>query len=279
MAPVEITLLVDCSGSVHSLGALDTDVFRRGVLEEFSNVRIAVLGFSDDLVEFTGHTRDEALLEQAAKAVALVQPRATPLFGSIQSVIRRFDLTRPALRMLVVFSDGESTTPGDQGAIGSVLHAAQRAGVAIYPVQLSAILSANQAPRPRPAARNGGVRAQRLASEALDARVSVAAFQRLEQTGGKGFVKETNARVLPSVLHTIAGTLRETYVAGYTAQAGAAPRERKVRVPLRDAALGKVIGGTRLVVRQASGAGRPGRRWRRRSPGRWQATASSPRPK
>ncbi len=249
LAPVEITLLFDCSGSVQLLGALDTEVFRRGLLEEFPNVRIAVFGFSDDLVEFTGHTRDEALLEQAAKAVALVQPRATPLFGSIQSVIHRFDLTRPALRLLVVFSDGESTTPGDQGAIGSVVQAAQRAGVAIYPVQLSAIPPASQAPRPRPTARNGSVRAQTLASEALDARVSVAAFQRLEQTGGKGFVKVPNASVLPSVLQTIAGTLRETYVAGYTPQAGEAPRERRVRVTLRDASAGKVISGTRLVVR------------------------------
>ncbi len=229
---VDISLLFDCSGSVHALGALDPEVFRRGLLEEFPNVRIAVYGFSDDLVEMTKHTRDERALEAAAKAMALIPTRSTPLFGSIQTVIRGFDPERAAVRMLVVFSDGESTTPGDLGAAGGAVETARRAGVAIYPVQLSAMAG------------------RRKAEEKQEAMISAQQYQKLaERTGGRGFARVSNQGAVEAVLREVAGSLRGLYVASYRPEAGETEREREVRIVLKDKRLGRISGGTRLVVR------------------------------
>jgi hypothetical protein len=56
--PVDIALLFDCSPSVEVAGALDTNVFKQNILEEFENVRIAIYGFSAYLVRTTAPTRD-----------------------------------------------------------------------------------------------------------------------------------------------------------------------------------------------------------------------------
>lgn len=45
--PVDITLLFDRSGSMGDAGAFGAEVFRKGLLDEFPNVRIAIYGFSD----------------------------------------------------------------------------------------------------------------------------------------------------------------------------------------------------------------------------------------
>jgi VWFA-related protein len=247
--PVEITLLFDCSGSVHAMGAMDPDVFRRGLLEEFPNVRIAVFGFSDDLMEFTPHTRDERALEAATKAVALVPPRSTPLFGSIERVVRRFDLSRPALRMLVVFSDGEVWSPADRAASGGAVDAAKKAGVAIYPVELAALAGRMSSVRLTGEGSMGRtpVRAPRGEFTRMD---SMREYQSLaERTGGVGLSRVANSTAVETVLRNVAGRLRGLYVASYQPAASDPPRRRQVRVVLQDRSQGKIVGGTREVVR------------------------------
>jgi VWFA-related protein len=247
--PVEITLLFDCSYSVAAMGAIDPEVFRRGLLEEFPNVRIAVFGFSDDLMEFTPHTRDERALEAATKAVALVSPRSTPLFGSIERTVRRFDLSRPALRMLVVFSDGESSSLGDRGASNGAVDTARKAGVAIYPVELAALAGRMSASRMSGEGSLGRtpVRAPRGEFTRMD---STREYQSMaERTGGVGFSRVANATAVETVLRSVAARLRGVYVASYQPELEERPRERRVRVELRDKSLGRVTGAVRSVIR------------------------------
>ena len=78
--PVDITLLYDRSGSMGDASSYNAEVFRKGLLDEFPNVRIAIYGVSDAVVRFTPHTRDVEALNRAAGLVASIAPRSTPMF-------------------------------------------------------------------------------------------------------------------------------------------------------------------------------------------------------
>jgi hypothetical protein len=68
--PVELTLLFDTSGSVVDNGLLDPLVFKESLLDQLSNVRIAVYGFGRELTRFTPATREFAQLQTAFAALA-----------------------------------------------------------------------------------------------------------------------------------------------------------------------------------------------------------------
>ncbi len=240
--PVEVTLLYDCSGSVQAGGRFDPFRLRKGMLEEYPNVRIAIYGFSDILREFTPHTRDEAALERAGAALLSVAPRSTPLFTSIAETIRRFDRRRQALRLLVVFSDGETFKRIDQESYGTVMKEAREAGVAIYPVYTGPpmVFGARPARARRPSS-DGGAAAMAGVVYQMDASTSAADFMRLAQSGGQGFTKISGADVLPKILGTTMATVRQGYVASYRPRPGA----RMARVELQDARRGQIVGGIR----------------------------------
>ena len=237
-APVEIALLYDCSGSVRAGGPLDPLVVRKGMLDSFPEARIAVYGFSEDLTQLVGFTRSEAELRRASGALQALPALGTYLFSNIAEVVRRFDRTHAAIRILVVFSDGETNPNRDSETKASVERLAREAGVAIYPVFTGAPMNMDQ---PRGGHRGGAFR-MRLAFSAAD-------FQRLADTGGRSFTKINGADLLPRLLGEIAKTVKESYVAGYQPAAGEKARARKVQVALRDPERGSVIGGSRTVVK------------------------------
>lgn len=134
--PLDITLLFDRSGSMRSGAGADPEIFRKGILDEFPTARVAVYGFSDKLMQFTAHTRDEAALQRAVSQLNKVPPAGTPLYWAVAEAIGRFDRKRPALRILAVFSDGLDS--GSDVTFAQAMREAQAAGVSIYPVVVAA---------------------------------------------------------------------------------------------------------------------------------------------
>jgi hypothetical protein len=260
--PVDITLLYDRSGSMGDAGAYGAEVFRKGLLDEFPNVRIAIYGFSDQLVRFTPHTRDVEALNRASGLVSAIAPRSTPLFSSISRTMGGFDLGRPAVRILMVLSDGVAS-PIDLETSGSVLQTARRAGVAIYPVMVATPMPARAPlpppppPRPRTTSKKKGEpqpvneradvemgRLQRTQQTMGDS-MSIAGYRRLAESGGQLLTVLPTGNSLPGLFAEIAKTLRYSYVASYRPSKGT----RDVKVELVEKKRGKVIGGVRTVVR------------------------------
>jgi VWFA-related protein len=231
--PLEITLLFDCSGSVQEAGTLDSHVFEESLLDEYESARIAIYGFSDSLVRLAKPTRDRPALAKAMDAVGVVVTGGTPLFEYIAETVREAASSGGnATRMIVVFSDGESTKPGDAVRSEEAVRAALDLGVAIYPVLLPHLGEGIQ----------DADWALRMA-ESRHAYLNLAAA-----TGGQKFEAIATRDVLPAILKAIAAEVRYDYVAGfYPASSGAAKRH-KIEVVLRSRERGQLVGGTRNLV-------------------------------
>jgi VWFA-related protein len=227
--PVEVALLFDCSMSVQDAGKLNPRVFRRGLLEEYENASLAIYAFSDKLVRLTGDTRTQADLAAALETVAKFPAGKTPLFEYITATMREMAAAgRDALRILVVFSDGESTRPGDEWLDQQAISAAKELGVAIYPVLLS-----------RPGA----------AATMERQIVSVQKFMNLAKaTSGEATVTLESEEVLPRVLRAVASRVQFEYVAGYYPPAGVMRKQHEVEVVWKAKARGEIVGGTKVVV-------------------------------
>lgn len=227
--PVEIALLFDCSMSVQDAGKLNPNVFQRDLLAEYENTSLAIYAFSDKLVRLAGATRTASELRAALDIVRKFPAGKTPLFEYITATMREMAASgRNALRILVVFSDGESTRPGDDWLDAGAVETAKELGVAIYPVLLS---------RPGAAA----VMEQQI--------VSVRKFMDLAKaTGGEAAVTLENEEVLPRVLRSVASRVQFEYVVGYVPPAGVMRKQHEVQVVWRGKARGEIVGGTRVVV-------------------------------
>ena len=247
-APVEIAMLYDCSGSVRAGGSLDPLVVRKGMLDSFPEARIAVYGFSEDLTQLVGFTRSEPELRRASGLLQGVKARGTYLFANIAEAVRRFDTTHPAIRILVVFSDGETNKERDSENGERVARLAREAGVAIYPVFTGPPMDMRQPVAARRST-SGGMNELSGAARRMTVASAAAEFARLTQTGGRSFTKVNGADLLPLLLGEISKTVKESYVAGYQPAAGEKVRARRVQVALRDAERGLVIGGSRTVVK------------------------------
>lgn len=184
--PLDIAVLFDRSGSMRSGAGADPEIFRRGILEEFPTAWVAVYGFSNQLMQLTGPTRDEAELRRA------------------MSQLNRF----PA------------------------------AGVTIYPVVV-----ASAVPPPPPPGRKAKKGSN--VGPMMAAAGAAIQFRHLSDTGGLHMKALPGTDNLAVLFKEMGNRLRDSYVAAYPPSEG----ERKVRVALRDPSLGKVIGGTRTVVR------------------------------
>jgi len=247
--PVEITLLFDCSGSMAVGGLINPHVFGPSLLDEFENVRLAVYGFSDGLSRLTTPTRDPEKLQAASTGILLVPHGGTPLFRSIGAVIREAAATptTSAIRMVVIFSDGEAYPPEDMELFEKTVHSAQELGVALYPATLEAesVRSTLVATVPVPAWFEGVV-----ASAALNAATSRGRFAELGKlTGGQAFDDTASAEVLPRILRALGQQIRFEYVVGYYHPAGSGSGKRhQAEVTWGPAARGEILGGTRTVV-------------------------------
>lgn len=137
--PLEIALLFDCSGSVQASGRLGPHIFHTSLLDEYENAKIAVYGFSEMLVRFTGPTRDGPALMKVMNAVGMIPAGGTPLFRSIAQTVRdAAEGGGNAIRLPAVVSDGMSEALGDDNLDMAAIQAALETGTAIYPVLLPA---------------------------------------------------------------------------------------------------------------------------------------------
>ena len=235
--PLEIALLFDCSGSVQFAGTLDPYVFDENLLKEYENVAIAIYAFSDDLVRLTGPTRDGPALLKAMEAVRSVPAGDTPLFGDIAETARdAASIGGNATRMMVIFSDGESTRQGDSLRAAEAIQVAQELGVALCPVML---------PQPTGAqvdtASNGEWELRKLQS--------IGSFMKLaSDTGGQAFNAVSTKDVMPTILKSLANHVRYDYVAGFYPSSSGGRKRHKVEVILRSKNRGEMVGGVRTLV-------------------------------
>jgi VWFA-related protein len=224
--PIEISLLIDCSASVERIAAATSRVFRDDLLDEFPNASIAVYGFSDDLVRFAQPTRDAATLKKALDQAAAIPKGDTPLFGSIADTIRDAATTGAnVVRMVVIFSDGESSTLGDDNRVGEVTRIAGESGAALFPVMLN------------------------KSSVSMGAANSIHDFMALASaTGGREFQGLMGADVLPTVLKALAGEIRSDYIVGFYVPVSSQKKRHHVEVVLRAKDQGRLYGGSRTLV-------------------------------
>jgi VWFA-related protein len=227
--PVEISLLFDCSASVERIAAMSPHIFRESLLDEFPNASMAIYGFSDVLARFTRPTRDAAVLKKALDLAAAIPQRDTPLFGSIADTLRDAASTGAhVIRMLVIFSDGESTSPGDDSRVGEATRVAEESGTAIFPVMLN---------KPR------------TADHSMETVDSINEFMNLAQaTGGKGFQGFMGTDVLPATLKALAGEMRSDYMAGFYVRVSEEQKRHRIEVVLRSKDRGRLYGGSRVLV-------------------------------
>jgi VWFA-related protein len=224
--PVEISLLFDCSASVERIAAMSSRVFRDNLLDEFPNASIAIYGFSDDLVRVARPTRDAAALKKAMDLVAAIPKGDTPLFGSIADTVRDAATTGAnVVRMLVVFSDGESSSFGDDNRASEATRIAREAGTALFPVMLN------------------------KSSLSMDAASSIHDFMGLASaTGGKEFQGLMGGDILPIVLKSLAGEIRSDYIAGFYVPVSAQTKRHRIEVVLRSKDQGQLYGGSRILL-------------------------------
>jgi VWFA-related protein len=224
--PVEVSLLFDCSASVERIAAMTSRVFRDDLLDEFPNAAVAIYGFSDDLVRFARPTRDAATLKKAMDLVAGIPKGDTPLFGSIAETVRDAAATGAnVIRMLVIFSDGESASFGDDDRASEAIRAAGESGTMLFPVMLS------------------------KSSVSMDAVSSIRDFMGLASaTGGKEFQGLMGADVLPTVLKSVAGEIRSEYIAGFYVPITGQQKRHQIEVVLRSKDQGRLYGGSRILI-------------------------------
>jgi len=235
--PLEIALLFDCSGSVQDAGTLDPQVFDEHLLREYESVTVSVYGFSDRLIRLTGATRDGPRLMKAMDAVSQVPSGDTPLFGAIAETARdAASLGGNATRMMVIFSDGESTRRGDTARAAEAIQAAQELDMALCPVVLAQPPGGQPRGDPNPA-------------WDLYRAASMASFVNLARaTGGQAFDAVATRDVLPTILKSLAQRVRYDYVAGFYPSSSGGHKRHKVEVILHSKQRGELVGGSRVLV-------------------------------
>lgn len=235
--PLEISLLFDCSGSVQEAGNLDAHVFDESLLKEFENVAISIYGFSEHLTRLTGPTRDGPRLMKAMEAVDALPSGDTPLFGSIAETARdAVSLGGNATRMMVIFSDGESTRLGDLARSDEAVQTALELGMALCPVMLA------EPP-------GNGVDPDPGSEWQLHRLQSIGRFMNLARaTGGQGFNAISTTDVLPSILKSLAQHVRYDYVVGFYPSSSGGRKKHKVEVVWRSKSRGDIVGGSRILV-------------------------------
>lgn len=284
--PVEIILLMDVSHSVMRPGLLTMqsvrNTFLKGGLRD--DVSISVYGFARTLRRFTEPTRNTARIENAFKLAYGSEDGGTRVFEAMMETLR--NATRRggnASRMLVVFSDGLSTTKLDPVWVART---ANLLGVPIYPVVLghrtagngkggrnanaSSQLSASRGGQIRPKTqddfinprRQGGTASGRAttagrnagnqgSARAKDREMRQLKFAELgPQTGGRSYdLKIPSGMAIRSILTSISTLAQSEYIVGYyPSSLGEEPTERKIEVRLNANVAGKLYGGKRSIV-------------------------------
>lgn len=279
--PTEIIFLIDFSYSVMTPGLLDFNTIRSTMLEGLrEDVLISVYGFASRLRVFTGPTRDLGKLQKALDQSFASEAGGSRVYEAIMQTARHASSQEGnASRMMVVFSDGLSTTNLDPEL---VVQSANAFGIPIYPVVLGheritkraqglagGLGSSGRHPQPNPAGLGGGnERGIRRGEPQFEPRPrpggnvtrqsnarSQENLQRVfaeigPKTGGRSYdLPVINNKVIRQILGSLS-TLAETeYVVGYYPRAvDEELTAHAVEVRLRSDEYGKIYGGRRIVV-------------------------------
>jgi VWFA-related protein len=264
--PVDLILLFDYSCTLLQTGTFDPMLFKSGLLDGMDNVRLAVYGFGDELRRYCRPTRDMAVFQPALQALVQRRPmnriklelppkrKGTPFTWLYEAVIGTVNDTpaSDASTMMMVFSDGIPTTtsvPEDAATV------CQRLGVPVYPVVLcydeilGKIKQVEETGRDRQGNLTPAAGARMMELRATQRHIQD--FARLgDLTGGRSFESPTvSLQVMRQILGFMVGQVRNQYVVGFVPDTPAGPaRQHKLEVRLVDKGLGKVLGGTRIVL-------------------------------
>lgn len=272
--PIELTLLFDISGSVTEEGLLDFVTYKTALLDGLPGVTLAVYGFDASLKRFCRPTRDPAVLTEAFRRIQNYKTGAKPrpeviklslppkrksrnggtwIYESALAAAKDAASTPgDATRIILMFSDGFATTdakPKDvTGEISDL-------GVTIYPVALGhqkileRIKHVMETGYNKQGIMNDGAKTRLFQLEQQQNEILEYASLG-ELTGGRSFDPPMmNLMMIRTILGAMAGAVRFEYVIGFQPQAGEdKPRKHKLAVKLASKELGKVTGGTRVVV-------------------------------
>lgn len=268
--PTEIIFLIDFSYSVMQPGLLDFVTIRSALLDHLrDDVFISIYGFAGTLKRFTGPTRDLAKLQRAVDNVYAAEAGGSKVYEAIIQTAR--DATSRGgnmSRMMIVFSDGMSTTKLDPNI---AVQAANVLGIPIYPVILGHDRLVRKAqgerafiggrhPTPRagnnrnnnvgplpPQRRNPNRAGSNLRAQENRMRVFADIGY---QTGGRSFDPMViNNQVIRQILGSLAQLAQTEYVVGYYPRSTDTERTgHHVEVRLTDSQVGTLYGGRRLIV-------------------------------
>ena len=268
--PTEIIFLIDFSYSVMTPGLLDFQTIRSTMLERLrEDVMISVYGFASNLKRFTGPTRDLAKLQRALGQSFESEAGGSLVYEAIMQTARdASNRGGNVSRMMVVFSDGLSTTNLSPDL---VVRSANAFGIPIYPVILGhdrIVARAQgqaggfgQGRHPNPAnvrragpplvpGRNPQVHLNRQSNARRQEDLQRIFADMGPETGGRSYDLEViNNKVIRQILGSLS-TLAETeYIVGYYPRAvDEELTAHSVEVSLVSEEVGRLYGGRRLVV-------------------------------
>jgi VWFA-related protein len=271
--PIEMSIVVDTSGSVVDQGLLDPMAYKRTLLDSLPGVSLSVYGFARNARRYCTLTRDPAVLGAAFAALRADRdgeqphqariPTALPpgrsagngaswIFESVLATARDASASPgPATRLLLVFTDAQPTTtthPGD------ILPALQAIGIPVYPVVLGhrEIIEEMREVRENGFNSRGeltqGARTRLYRLEDRERRMRELALLG-EMTGGRSFDPPTvTLDIVRTILATMTATVVSEYVVGFSPERSAsAPKPHKIEVKLRSKDTGALTGGKRTV--------------------------------
>lgn len=252
--PTEIIFLLDVSHSVMRRGLLDGSMIGNSMLKGLrAGVSISVYGFAGKLHRFSGPTRDPAKLQRALDLAYAAEAGGSRVYEAIMQTARdAANRGGNASRMIVVFSDGFSTTKLSPDLVA---RSANALGIPLYPVVLGhgeiAKRAARGALQIRQPSRNNPTAGAR--------RQSYANMQELRQrhfadigpkTGGRSYdLTVINNMVIRKMLTSLATLAQTEYIVGYYPGSVDEPlTAHEVEIRLTDKSVGKLYGGRRLIV-------------------------------
>ena len=272
--PTEIIFLIDFSYSVMTPGLLDFHAIRSTMLEGLrKDVMISVYGFASKLRIFTGPTRDLAKLQRALDQSFESEAGGSRVYEAIMQTARHAaNRGGNVSRMMVVFSDGLSTTNLDPDLVA---RSANAFGIPIYPVVLGhdrIVARAqglrgglgggfgvgrhpnpgnNQRAQPQFGATRNPVGQMQRQSNARSQETLQRIFADIgPRTGGRSYDLEViNNAVIREILKSLSTLAATEYVVGYYPRAvDEELSAHAVEVSLVSEEIGRLYGGRRLVV-------------------------------
>ena len=267
--PIEIVLLLDISHSVLRRNLLDARTIQSSLLEDIGDsVSISVYGFAGKLRRFAKPTNDPERIQQALDLAFEAEAGGTRVYESIVQTARdAAQRGASATRMMVVFSDGMSTTdfsPELSAAAGNAY------GIPIYPVvlghqriieraQRQSAPKGNSRARDRPGKQRDIGPPKRpvmrkgtgLSSKAYQQELRIKEFADLgAKTGGRSYdLKFPSSKSIRKIFESLATLARTEYVVGYyPRRLGEEATTRTVEVRLKDESVGRLYGGRRVIV-------------------------------